>query len=87
MHQRGDAISSIVYEANARVRDPVYGCVGAITSLHQQIGILQNQLAVTQAELVELRMQQITATSTNHKAESLFTMDMADFGRPSSWSS
>ncbi|KAI4382874.1 hypothetical protein MLD38_008778 [Melastoma candidum] len=27
VHQRADAVSSLVYEANARVRDPVYGCV------------------------------------------------------------
>ncbi|KAF5736238.1 LOB domain-containing protein 4-like [Tripterygium wilfordii] len=26
VHQRGDAVSSMVYEANARIRDPVYGC-------------------------------------------------------------
>uniref|UniRef100_A0A0E0CCL8 LOB domain-containing protein n=1 Tax=Oryza meridionalis TaxID=40149 RepID=A0A0E0CCL8_9ORYZ len=26
--QQGDAVSSLVYEANDRMRDPVYGCVG-----------------------------------------------------------
>ncbi|TYI23435.1 hypothetical protein ES332_A06G165200v1 [Gossypium tomentosum] len=58
VHQRGDAVSSIVYEANARVRDPVYGCVGAISSLQQQIDALQTQLALTQAEVVHLRVRQ-----------------------------
>uniref|UniRef100_A0A803P7S0 LOB domain-containing protein n=1 Tax=Cannabis sativa TaxID=3483 RepID=A0A803P7S0_CANSA len=48
--QRSDAVSSMVYEANARVRDPVYGCVGAISSLQQQIDALQTQLAIAQAE-------------------------------------
>ncbi|KAJ1386748.1 Lateral organ boundary [Sesbania bispinosa] len=57
-HQRGDAVSSMVYEANARVRDPVYGCVGAISSLQQQIDVLQTQLAVAQAEAVHLRVRQ-----------------------------
>ncbi|KAI5057242.1 hypothetical protein GOP47_0027257 [Adiantum capillus-veneris] len=57
-HQRGDAVSSMVYEANARVRDPVYGCVGAISSLQQQVAELQTQLAVAQAEIVCLRMYQ-----------------------------
>lgn len=57
-HQRGDAVSSMVYEANARVRDPVYGCVGAISSLQQQIDVLQTQLAVAQAEAVHLRLRQ-----------------------------
>lgn len=57
LHQRGDAVSSIVYEANARIRDPVYGCVGAISSLQQQIDVLRTQLAVAQAEVVQLRMR------------------------------
>ncbi|KAM0937328.1 putative transcription factor AS2-LOB family [Dioscorea sansibarensis] len=54
---RSDAVSSMVYEANARVRDPVYGCVGAISSLQQQVDVLQTQLALAQAEIIRLRMQ------------------------------
>ncbi|KAF7093204.1 hypothetical protein CFC21_095629 [Triticum aestivum] len=53
---RGDAVSSLVYEANARVRDPIYDCVGAITSLQWQVESLQTQLALAQAEMVRLRM-------------------------------
>ena len=63
VHQRGDAVSSMVYEANARVRDPVYGCVGAISSLQHQIDILQTQLAMAQAEVVQLRMRQFSTMS------------------------
>ncbi|KAI3414893.1 LOB domain-containing protein [Psidium guajava] len=55
--QRSDAVSSMVYEANARLRDPVYGCVGAISSLQQQVDVLQNQLAQARAEVVQIRMQ------------------------------
>ncbi|KAL2609288.1 hypothetical protein R1flu_027861 [Riccia fluitans] len=55
---RGDAVSSMVYEADARVRDPVYGCVGAISSLQQQVAHLQTQLAVANAEIVCIRMHQ-----------------------------
>lgn len=62
-HQRGDAVSSMVYEANARVRDPVYGCVGTISSLQQQIDVLQAQLAVAQAEVVHMRMRQFSSLS------------------------
>ncbi|XVE63207.1 hypothetical protein DITRI_Ditri07aG0001100 [Diplodiscus trichospermus] len=62
-HQRSDAVSSMVYEANARVRDPVYGCVGAISSLQQQIDSLQTQLALAQAEVVHMRMRQYFSTS------------------------
>lgn len=65
VHQRGDAVSSMVYEANARLRDPVYGCVGAISSLQQQIDVLQTQLALAQAEVVHLRVRQ-TASFSPH---------------------
>ncbi|KAJ0798534.1 putative transcription factor LOB family [Helianthus annuus] len=34
--QRTDAVSSMVYEANARLRDPVYGCAGAICQLQSK---------------------------------------------------
>jgi outer membrane protein TolC len=57
-HRRSDAVSSMVYEANARVRDPVYGCVALIHTLRQEIASLQTQLAVVQAQMVYLMMQQ-----------------------------
>ncbi|KAF5930755.1 hypothetical protein HYC85_031628 [Camellia sinensis] len=58
IHQRGDAVSSLVYEANARMRDPVYGCVGAISYLQNQVSQLQMQLAVAQTEILCIQMQQ-----------------------------
>ncbi|KAL3524011.1 hypothetical protein ACH5RR_016845 [Cinchona calisaya] len=57
VHQRADAVSSLVYEANARVRDPVYGCVGAISYLQNQVSELQMQLALAQAEIFCIQMQ------------------------------
>ncbi|CAL0300641.1 unnamed protein product [Lupinus luteus] len=56
--QREDAVSSMVYEANARIRDPVYGCAGAICQLQKQISELQAQLAKAQAEVVNMQCQQ-----------------------------
>ncbi|KAL5204627.1 hypothetical protein ABZP36_009498 [Zizania latifolia] len=50
--RRADAVSSLVYEASARVRDPVYGCVAAISSLQQQVSQLQMQLALAHAEIL-----------------------------------
>lgn len=64
VHQRGDAVSSLVYEANARVRDPVYGCVGAISYLQSQVSQLQMQLAVAQTEILCMQMQQQDPTLT-----------------------
>ena len=56
--QRADAVSSLVYEASARIRDPVYGCAGAICQLQKQINELQAELAKTQAELVNIHCHQ-----------------------------
>ncbi|XP_014490538.1 LOB domain-containing protein 4 [Vigna radiata var. radiata] len=67
-YQRSDAVSSMVYEANARVRDPVYGCVGAISSLQQQVDVLQTQLALAQAEVVHMKLSQVSTSSEQLKA-------------------
>lgn len=56
--QRADAVSSMVYEASARIRDPVYGCAGAICQLQKQVSDLQAQLAKAQAEVVNMQCQQ-----------------------------
>ncbi|CAH9107399.1 unnamed protein product [Cuscuta epithymum] len=56
--ERSDAVSSMVYEANARLRDPVYGCAGAIFQLQKQVSVLQEQLAKAQAEVVNMQYQQ-----------------------------
>lgn len=37
---REDCVNSLAYEADARVQDPVYGCVGAISVLQQQVSPL-----------------------------------------------
>ncbi|KAE9603227.1 hypothetical protein Lal_00018680 [Lupinus albus] len=54
MHMRSDAVLTIVYEAQARMRDPIYGCVSHIFTLQQQITTLQNELSYLQAQLLEL---------------------------------
>lgn len=51
-HQREDAVSSLAYEAEARVKDPVYGCVGAISVLQRQVHRLQKELDGAHAELL-----------------------------------
>ncbi|KAI7738802.1 hypothetical protein M8C21_021099 [Ambrosia artemisiifolia] len=56
--RRADAVSSMVYEANARLRDPIYGCTGTICQLQKQISVLQAELAKAQAEKVNLQCRQ-----------------------------
>lgn len=59
----------MVYEANSRIRDPVYGCAGAICQLQQQISELQAELAKAQAEMLNLQCQ-------NNNLKSLICMGM-----------
>ncbi|XP_020082802.1 LOB domain-containing protein 25-like [Ananas comosus] len=51
-HQREDAVNSLAYEAEARVKDPVYGCVGAISVLQRQVQRLQKELEIAHADLL-----------------------------------
>ncbi|GAA0171638.1 hypothetical protein LIER_25622 [Lithospermum erythrorhizon] len=54
-HKRVDAVVTLCYEALARVRDPVYGCVGHLFALQQQVVNLQAELANTQARLASMQ--------------------------------
>ena len=36
-HKRLDAVVTVCYEAQARLRDPIYGCVSHIFALQQQV--------------------------------------------------
>ncbi|KAL0922956.1 hypothetical protein M5K25_006991 [Dendrobium thyrsiflorum] len=51
--QRADAANSLVYEANVRLRDPVYGCMGAITALQRQVQALEVELAAVRTEILK----------------------------------
>ncbi|OVA02445.1 hypothetical protein BVC80_9099g267 [Macleaya cordata] len=50
--ERCEAVATIAYEAQARIRDPVYGCVAHIFALQQQVAFLQTQLMQMKAQLV-----------------------------------
>ncbi|KAF3438909.1 hypothetical protein FNV43_RR17184 [Rhamnella rubrinervis] len=49
--QREDAVNSLAYEADARLRDPVYGCVGLISLLQQKLKEVQSDLYNAKKEL------------------------------------
>lgn len=51
MNQRSEAADCMSLEATWRVRDPVYGCVGIISQLQQQIIMVQRELSKTQGEI------------------------------------
>ncbi|RDX60123.1 LOB domain-containing protein 21, partial [Mucuna pruriens] len=49
--QREDTVNSLAYEAEARLRDPVYGCIGAIALLQRKMVELQHDLAIAKDRL------------------------------------
>jgi hypothetical protein len=59
--QRADAANSLVYEANLRLRDPVYGCMGAISALQQQIQSLQAELNAVRTEILKQKYREATS--------------------------
>ncbi|MFS8014693.1 putative transcription factor AS2-LOB family [Helianthus anomalus] len=50
---RCEAIVTIAFEAQARIKDPVYGCVAHIFALQQQVACLQTQLMQLKAQLAQ----------------------------------
>ncbi|XP_004500020.1 uncharacterized protein [Cicer arietinum] len=49
---REDAVKSLAYEAESRIRDPVYGCVGFISVLQQRLKEIRNELQIAKKELL-----------------------------------
>nr|QBA88877.1 AS2 protein [Cyrtomium guizhouense] len=55
LRAREDAVNSLAYEADARVKDPVYGCVGAVSILQSRVAQLQAELVAARSELCRLK--------------------------------
>ncbi|CAK8542228.1 unnamed protein product [Lathyrus sativus] len=51
INRRLDAAISLCYEAQSRLRDPIYGCVGHIFALQQQVMTLHAELSYLQNQL------------------------------------
>lgn len=58
VHKRLDAVITICYEAQARLRDPVFGCVAHIFTLQQQVMSLQAELSYLQGHLATYEVPQ-----------------------------
>ncbi|CAN6461564.1 unnamed protein product [Victoria cruziana] len=50
---RSEAALTITYEAQARLRDPVYGCVAHIFALQQQVASLQAQISSLKSQAAQ----------------------------------
>ncbi|CAM8989415.1 unnamed protein product [Rhodiola kirilowii] len=62
--QREDAAKSLAYEAEARLRDPIYGCVGFIAHLQQRLKQLNVDLINAKEELASYVGQSATAMAS-----------------------
>ncbi|TKY65602.1 LOB domain-containing protein 18 [Spatholobus suberectus] len=58
VHRRLDAVITICYEAQSRLRDPVYGCVAHIFALQQQVVSLQAELSYLHGHLAQMELPQ-----------------------------
>ncbi|GAB2212280.1 hypothetical protein Droror1_Dr00025633 [Drosera rotundifolia] len=70
--QRGEAAVTISYEAQARLHDPIYGCVSHIFHLQQQVVNLQGLLATLREQAVQTLSQGHSTASSNSAAETQF---------------
>lgn len=59
--KREDTVKSIVYEADTREKDPVYGCLGVISLLQNQVTKLKEELGLVRDQLYLLEQQQASS--------------------------
>nr|XP_043632838.1 LOB domain-containing protein 36-like [Erigeron canadensis] len=65
--KREDAVNSLAYEADARHRDPVYGCVGLISILQHRLKQVQMDLENAKRELANYIGPSATLPILNHQ--------------------
>ncbi|KAF8720360.1 hypothetical protein HU200_023859 [Digitaria exilis] len=92
---RSEAAATVTYEAQARLRDPIYGCVAHIFALQQQVASLQMQVLQAKAQVAAQQTtmaghHQAAAGSPNHllqrwpmEHESLSTQSSGCYSAPS----
>ncbi|KAI3819403.1 hypothetical protein L1987_13237 [Smallanthus sonchifolius] len=64
---RCEAAITIAYEAQARLQDPIYGCVSQIFALQQQVDSLQSQLASLKAQAAQRVLNGSNYPSNDHR--------------------
>ncbi|KAG6700106.1 hypothetical protein I3842_08G096100 [Carya illinoinensis] len=67
VNRRHDAVVTISYEAQARLSDPVFGCVSTILALQQQVASLQAELAMVQTQLINSRFAFANVIQNSHQ--------------------
>uniref|UniRef100_A0A7N2M1S2 LOB domain-containing protein n=1 Tax=Quercus lobata TaxID=97700 RepID=A0A7N2M1S2_QUELO len=81
LHLRAVAADCMSFEASSRVEDPVYGSVGIISQLQEQIIKAESELAKTKSEIAfhnaQQQPQQQQNESSSCKIEELHDTDEA----------
>ena len=89
MNLRADAAECMAFEANLRIQDPVYGSIGIITQLRQQIIETQQEIERTHAEIahrnaiqqqrhMQQQLQQQEQQITNQNQSQLAHLSLLD---------
>ncbi|KAK2397168.1 LOB domain-containing protein [Trifolium repens] len=68
-NHRHEAAATISYEAQARLSDPVYGCVSTILALQQQVAAMQAEVSMMQSQLMSRRYAYASALQTTHQQQ------------------
>ncbi|CAL5185590.1 unnamed protein product [Lathyrus oleraceus] len=66
---RQEAAATISYEAQARLSDPVYGCVSTILALQQQVAAMQAEVSMMQSQLMNSRYAYASTLQTTHQQQ------------------
>ncbi|KAG4134266.1 hypothetical protein ERO13_D08G146000v2 [Gossypium hirsutum] len=77
---REDAVKALVYEARARLRDPVYGSTGTIFQLQRMVQDLKLQLKSTNARVLELQQQKDQLLGIFMNVDHLDVLSSVDHG-------
>ncbi|XP_031483856.1 LOB domain-containing protein 29-like [Nymphaea colorata] len=93
---RAEAALTISYEAQARLRDPVYGCVAHIFALQQQVANLQAQINNLKSQAAQLGLANNSisnpaqGTLADHHAQFPYSQDSSTYSmdaiRAAQWS-
>ncbi|XP_029127975.1 LOB domain-containing protein 18 [Cajanus cajan] len=77
-NRRLDAVITICYEAQSRLRDPIYGCVAHIFALQQQAANLQAELSYLHGHLAQMEVSHPPPTPPPQQAAAPPVFSMAD---------
>ncbi|KAL6909984.1 hypothetical protein ACP4OV_001242 [Aristida adscensionis] len=80
--QREDAVNSLAFEADSRLRDPVYGCVGIIVILQHRLRLAQQELDRARLELAKYQAAAAASAAVGSNGAAAMVADFAGIPAP-----